>query len=404
MTDIREADASAYLDIDRVRGAVAGSGFAAIVAMSPANVAYLSGYRDPDLWMPSERLHVVIWPAGGAPVLVMPGPNATRHGGHGEQDWTGPEQDWTGPEQDVPLVGGIRPCDNDQLAVARAVAEVVSERGVADAVLGVELGNVPFKVGRELARLLPGVRMADAAPLLDGLRAIKSPVEVELITEVNRATAECLEFVLASVRPGDTEHQIAGRLASALWERGAHGFGHATLAAGRNSTGWRSTTWHRLPSSRHIDEGMLIRAHWGARIGGYVSDIARNGVVGRATAVQRDRFARISEIHDTVVDAIRPGMLGSDLSELARREYTRLGLDYNWGSIGHSVGLLGDEPPVLLPGVDEPVLAGMMLEIDLGYVGEDGVYQIEDLVHVTVEGAVNITQRLPGRSLIEALY
>jgi Xaa-Pro aminopeptidase len=392
VTDVRNADACAYPDLERVRGSVADSGFAAVVAMSPANVAYLSGYRDPELGMASERLQALIWPAGGEPILVVPRTRAPDRSGQGEQDSTD-------PEQARPLVGDIRACDGDQLAVARAVAEAVSELGVRDAVLGVELGNLPFTVGSELARLLPGLRLEDATALLDGLRAIKSPVEVELITEVNRATAECLEFVLASVRPGDTEHQIAGRIAGALWERGAHGFGHATLAAGG-----RSRSWHPLPSGRRVDEGMLIRTDWGARIDAYASDIARNGVVGMATAVQRDRFARISEIHDTVVDAIRPGTLGSDLSELARREYTRLGLDYNWGSIGHSVGVLGDEPPVLLPGVDEPVLAGMMLGIDLGYVGEDGVHQIKDLVHVTADGAVNITQRLPGRSLIEALY
>ena len=55
------------------------------------------------------------------------------------------------------------------------------------------------------------------------------------------------------------------------------------------------------------------------------------------------------------------------------------------------------------PCPDDFLLAAM-LGIDLGYFGEDEIYQIGDLVHVTPDGAVNITQRLPGRSLIESLY
>jgi Xaa-Pro aminopeptidase len=149
---------------------------------------------------------------------------------------------------------------------------------------------------------------------------------------------------------------------------------------------------------------MLIRTDWGIRIDGYCSDIARNAVVGRASAHQRDRFARISEVHDAIVDAIRPGVLASELSTMAQNEYKRLGLDYNWGIAGHSIGLLAYEPPFLLPEVHEPVLAGMTLAIELGYVADDEVYHIEDLVHVTPDGAVNITQRLPGRSLIESQY
>ena len=44
------------------------------------------------------------------------------------------------------------------------------------------------------------------------------------------------------------------------------------------------------------------------------------------------------------------------------------------------------------------------LEIELGYFGDNEVYHIEDLVHVTSSGAVNLTQRLPGRSLIASGY
>jgi Xaa-Pro aminopeptidase len=391
VADTRVPEACAQLD-GRVRASVRDSGFAAVLAMSPANVAYLSGLRSPDLGTLPGQVHAVIWPAHAEPVIVVP-PGRSLN-------WTDQNhQSFTDVEETRPRIDDIRPYGGDSVGMARMVADVLTELGVVDAVLGVDLVNLPSTITRELSRLLPTVRQEDAGPMLDGLRAIKSPAEVALMTEVNRATAECLELVLASARLGDTELQIAARLTKAVWERGAHACGHALLAAGRRSKAWRP-----VPSNQPLDEGVLIRASWGIRINGYASNIARNAVVGRASAAQRDRFARISEVHDTIVDAILPGVRSSDLCRLAQREYKRLGLDYNWGSIGHGIGLLNCEPPLLLPDIHEPVVAGMMLAIDLGHFSEDEAYQIEDLVHVTVDGAVNITQRLPGRSLIESLY
>ena len=229
-----------------------------------------------------------------------------------------------GPDEISPHLHDVRPYDGGGVEMVRVVADVLTELGVLDASLGVELGYLPLSVSRELARLLPGVRQEDAGPLLDGLRAIKSPAEVALLTEVNRATAESLEFVLCEVTPADTEQQIAARITTELWERGAHSFAHVTLAAGP-----RATDCYPVPSNRPVEAGQLVRTQWGIRIDGYCSATARNAVVGRASAQQRDRFARISEVHDAIVDEIRPGVLASDLAAMARTEYQRVGLDYN---------------------------------------------------------------------------
>jgi Xaa-Pro aminopeptidase len=392
VTDISNRNGRLYLDVERVRRLVDGSRFAALLVMSPENVSYLSASPHSGPGALPKRPQVVVWPADGSPVLVAPRAR--------QPHWTGVgERSSLGPDEISPHLHDVRPYDGGGVEMVRVVADVLTELGVLDASLGVELGYLPLSVSRELARLLPGVRQEDAGPLLDGLRAIKSPAEVALLTEVNRATAESLEFVLCEVTPADTEQQIAARITTELWERGAHSFAHVTLAAGP-----RATDCYPVPSNRPVEAGQLVRTQWGIRIDGYCSATARNAVVGRASAQQRDRFARISEVHDAIVDEIRPGVLASDLAAMARTEYQRVGLDYNWGAVGHSIGLVGYEPPHLRPDVHEPVLAGMMLAINLGYLGDVEAYQIEDLVYVTADGAVNITQRLPGRSLIESQY
>ena len=274
---------------------------------------------------------------------------------------------------------------------------LLTDRGVTSGTLAVEFRSLPLKVSLELRRLLPGLTQQDGWPLLNELRKVKSPAEVEVMTRANRLTAESLEKVLGSVRPGLSEREIGAQLAEELWSRGADELSHSVLGAGP-----RAASWHPWPTGQGLEDGMLIRSDWGVRIDGYTSDIARNAVVGRASAGQKDTFARISEVHDTLVAAVKPGVLASDLSAIARREYARVGLEYRWGLVGHGIGMVIHEEPQLLLDVHDPVVEGMTLEIELGYFGETGGYHIEDMVHVTASGAVNLTQRDPNRRLIES--
>jgi Xaa-Pro aminopeptidase len=96
-------------------------------------------------------------------------------------------------------------------------------------------------------------------------------------------------------------------------------------------------------------------------------------------------------------------VVASDLAALARREYARVGLEFRWGLVGHGIGLVIHEEPQLLLDVHDPIVEGMTMEIELGYFGDTGGYHIEDLVHVTANGAVNLTKLEPERKLIESV-
>lgn len=378
-----------YADIGRFRACLEATGWGAVVVAAPENVGYLSGFYHPDMRINPERLHIVVWPAVGEPVIVVPTPRADHWVGSGDGSWIG-------PEESRPCIADVRPYSGEDLEMVDVVVEVLREIGLQRASIGVEVRNLPLKVADELQRCFPGVTFKDAWPLLDSVRAIKTPAERELMAAINRATAEALEQVLASAQSGDTEAEISARLAHELWLRGAHELSHGVLAAGR-----RSASWHPMPSRQPVTDGMMIRTDWGIRVDGYTSDIARNAVVGRASPSQRQLFARVSEAHDAIVASIRPGVIASDIAGLARREYDRLGLDYRWGMVGHSIGLVTHEAPQLIPDVEQPILENMMLEVELGYFADDEVIHIEDLVHVTAGGAVNITQPEP-RVLIES--
>lgn len=378
-----------YADAARLRKMVDDSGFAAVLAAWPENVGYLSGFYHPDMRVNWERLHLVVWPAGGDPAYVVPRARAVG--------WDGAAgRSFIGPEESAPFITDIRPYDGENLDMVRAAADVLRDRGVTRGTLGVELRTLPVKVGFELTRLLPGLDQCDAWPLFNEMRKVKSQAELAHLTHVNRVTADVLESVLATARAGETERDLAARLAAELWRHGADELSHSVLGAGR-----RGHTWHPWPGNQLLEDGMLLRTDWGIRIGGYTSDIARTAVVGTASAAQRDLFARVAEVHDEVVAAVRPGVVPADLVALAQRHYARLGLEYRWGMIGHGIGMVIHEEPQLLADEHDPIVEGMALEIELGYFGEHEGYHIEDLVHVTADGAVNLTQGQRPRVLME---
>ena len=379
-----------YADVVRIRSLLEQSRFSAVIAAWPENVGYLSGFYHPDMRVNWERLHLVIWPSGGDPAYVIPRPRADNWNGK-----TAPP--FIGPEESTPVIDDIRGYDGEELEMVRVAAEVLADRHVTRGLLGLEFRTLPVKVGYELSRILPSLRHADAWPLFNEMRKRKTAAEVDVLHRANLMTAKALEHALAHAQPGQSEREVASGLASALYAAGADELSHTVLSAGQ-----RSRTWHPWPSSQILEEGMLIRADWGVRIDGYTSDIARTAVVGRASRATRDTFARICDVHDLVVAAVRPGVLASELVVLAKREYARRGLEYRWGLAGHGVGLVIHEEPQLLADVHEPIVPGMTLEIELGYFGEREGYHIEDLVYVTDHAAVNLTRGEEPRRLIES--
>jgi Xaa-Pro aminopeptidase len=379
-----------YADVERIQRLIRESGFDAVIAAWPENVGYLSGFYHPDMWVNWERLHIVVWPAEGEPGFVVPQMRADL--------WNGAD---TAPfitdEDSRPFIADIRGFEGEQLDMVRAVADVLIDRGLTAGRVGVEFRSLPVKVSAELTRLLPRLVQSDGWPLLNQLRQVKTPAEVEVMTRANRLTADLLEDALRNVRPGQTEREIGAKLAGELFSHGADELSHSILGVGP-----RAASWHPWPTGLKLVEGMLIRSDWGIRMDGYTSDIARSAVVGKASTEQKDTFARLSEAHDTVVAAVKPGVLASDLAALARREYARLGLEFRWGLIGHGIGLVIHEEPQLLLDVHDPIVEGMTMEIELGYFGDGGGYHIEDLIHVTASGAINLTQVDPNRKLIES--
>jgi len=380
---------SRYADIGRIRRLLDESQFDAIVSTWPENTHYLSGFYHPDMRLTWERLHIVVWPTNGPPVYVVPSPRA--------DPWNGVDSGTWAPEERRPHIRDIRGYSGEQDQMIDVVAETLIEMGITSGLVGVEHRATPYKIIDGLQRRVPKLRYADAWPLLNEIRKVKTPAEVEVLTHINQLTARHLQSGLQSIRVGETERNVASRITDALMREGAHELAHSIFGGG-----CRAGQWHPWPGLKKLEAGMLIRTDWGVRVDGYCSDIARTAVVGPATREQRTRFDRISAVHDVIVEAARPGVIARELVQLARREYERRGEEFRWSIVGHGIGLVLHEEPQLTIDYDEPLVEGMTLEIELGWVDPTQGFHIEDFVYVGRDETVNLTTPPGTRALIES--
>lgn len=378
-----------YADTERISRFVNESPFDAVVSTWPENTGYLSGFYHPDMRLTWERLHIVVWPTHGTPVYVVPNARADT--------WNGVDSDTWAPEETRPFIADIRGYKGEGDHMIDVVAESLTEMGILSGLIGVERRATPFKVIDGLGHRMAGLRFADAWPLLNEIRKIKTPAEVDILTRINQMTARHLEAQLSTLRAGETERQVAARVTDALMRDGAQELTHSIFGAG-----CRGGQWHPWPSNNTLEEGMLIRTDWGVRVDGYCSDIARTAVVGTATREQRTRFDRISAVHDVIVEAARPGVVPRELVDLARGEYERQGEEFRWSIVGHGIGLVLHEEPQLTVDYIEPLVEGMTLEIELGWVDPTQGFHIEDFVYIGKDGTTNLTTAPGTRALIES--
>jgi Xaa-Pro aminopeptidase len=359
--DPRLCERARYLDVERIRRAVDEGPYDAVVCLSPENVPYFSGFYNMDIRLIPERLHIIVWRRGQEPSFVVMQRRA---------------------EQLTPrhtFISDVRGYQGEGLDSMRVLAEAL---GGARTV-GVEGRSFPGGHLLDLRERLPGLRFADAHDWFERLRGVKTPAERETIIRGARITCEAIDAAFREARPGETERRIAARMQYEMLARGIDMINAPLLAAGP-----RTGLWHALPGDHPVEPGMLIKTDSGGYIDGYYSDIARTVVMGRATPRQRDIHAKCTEIKHRIVAAMRPGLTAAELAELGRAAYRDVGLEFRWHILGHSIGLAIHEAPQIYPWVKEPLEAGMMMMIEVGYSDppEDS-FHVEDLVEVTETGA-----------------
>ncbi len=232
--------------------------------------------------------------------------------------------------------------------------------------------------------------MIPNADLMSSLRMVKSAEEVELIRAASNIAEGALEDVVAGLRPGMTEQEVAARLEFEFRMRGASGPSFDTIVL----FGPRSSLPHGQPGPTPLHSGDIVLIDLGCRRKGYCSDLTRTFAYDTIPDSWFDEiYAVVLKAQEAALDAVRPGARCAELDAIARTVIADAGYAKQFGhGLGHGVGIEIHEAPRVNSESDTELAPGMVITIEPGiYLAGRGGVRIEDLVVVTNDGCNVLT-------------
>jgi Xaa-Pro aminopeptidase len=154
---------------------------------------------------------------------------------------------------------------------------------------------------------------------------------------------------------------------------------------------------HAQPSDRLISEGETVIIDYGARCGGYCSDITRTFMIGQQTEKFNTVYNIVLGAQMTALSVIEKGMSARAADALARGMIENAGYGEFFGhGLGHGVGLETHESPRIGSLSDDILQDGMVFTVEPGiYIENFGGVRIEDMVLVTETGREILSNRIP---------
>ncbi|MFJ8916080.1 M24 family metallopeptidase [Amycolatopsis sp. NPDC102389] len=284
-------------------------------------------------------------------------------------------------------VPDVRNLSWSSVDTAHAIADGLRERGLEYTTIAVEKAFLPVDAGEVLRAELPGATFVDAHPVLEGVRAIKSPQELELVRTASVGIIESMAATFAASRPGETKIEIVERFRREQTDRGLV-FDYCLVSCG--------SEFNRAPSSRVWQEGEALSLDSGGMYQGYIGDLARMAVAGEPTGLMRDLLAEVESVQQSVRAAVTPGRRGGDIFALADKALAGCPHADEMFFVGHGMGLITHEAPRLTgtgpvpyPADHEeaPLEVGMVLSLETTLSNpEVGIVKLEDTLIVTDDG------------------
>lgn len=263
----------------------------------------------------------------------------------------------------------------------------------------------------EEARETQYPRTKPLEPLLQSLRMIKQPEELEMIKKAVSITHSAFLRVLDKMQSGLFEYQVEAEIIGEFVGRGAEGHAFEPIVA----CGKNALVLHYVENNCLCKEGELLLLDFGAEVNHYAADCSRTiPVNGRFTIRQRQLYDAVLRVFRKARGLMTPGTLMADfhqtVGEIWEEEHMALGLytraekeshegteplwkNYFMHGTSHSMGLDVHDPFDRL----KPFEPGMVLTCEPAiYLPDEGVgIRLENDILITELGPVDLMEHIP---------
>lgn len=376
-------------------------GLDALVATSPENVTYASGYWALSQWIRRGPQVYVLLPVGNLEQARVITPTSLLDQLVDQEDvWVRKVSRYGFFHVDR-AAGDMTPLDErllglfeqpDEKDAITALVNAVRAQGLDHGTLGIdEMGLMPGHWER-IRQELPDARLVPAMKIFREIRAVKTPEEIERLRRVATLAEDSVAAALRLARPGITEIEMARAFHATTAE------GDGTPVLGCLGFGTRSAMPNVYPSDAKLAAGDVIRFDVGGRYRNYRADIARIAVLGEPAKKLVDYHRALHNGVLAAFEAIRPGVKASAVYQAAMDATRRSGIaHYQRSHVGHGIGLDGYDMPDLTPANQQVIEEGMVMCVETPYYefGWCGL-QVENTVVVRKDG-VELLHREDGQ-------
>ena len=348
-----------------------------LLLMSEADVRYFSGFHTL-FWQSPTRPWFLFVPAAGKPIAVIPEIGAALM----RQTWIEDIRTWSAPAP-----------QDDGISLLRDLLAPLAQR---NARLGILKGHetalrMPLGDWERLMQALPGLQLADATGLVQGLRMVKSAAEIDKLAHICAIGSASFDQVPAQVSQGMPLEEVFRTFRREALAQGADDLPY--LVGGAGPGGYIDVI--SPPSRRPLQAGDVLMLDTGATWDGYFCDFDRNFAIGSADAAACRAYDVLWRATEAGLAAARPGNSCRDLFLAMQGVIAELddqGGDI--GRLGHGLGMQLTEQPSHASFDQTELQAGMVLTLEpsLCY-GNSLIMVHEENIVIRPQGAELLTTR-----------
>ena len=248
-------------------------------------------------------------------------------------------------------------------------------------------------------------------PILQDLRCVKSPFEVDIIQQACTITEKGFRRILEFVKPGVMEYEIEAEYLHEFVRNRSDGFAYEPIVGG----GANSCVLHYLDNNQALQDGDVLLMDVGAAYGNYNSDMTRTiPVNGKFTDRQRAVYNAVLRVKEEATKLLKQGNripeYHAAVGKLMEKELVDLGLldlidiknenpewpaykKYFMHGTSHHLGLDVHD----VASIYKRFEPGMVFTVEPGiYIPEEGIgIRIEDNIVITENGQLNLMEDIP---------
>ncbi|MCB1024714.1 MAG: aminopeptidase P family protein [Acidobacteria bacterium] len=264
-----------------------------------------------------------------------------------------------------------------------------------------------------LAERMPGIEIKDLSPILDQMRMIKSPAELDAIRKATRLSGLALMESMRSTKPGMKEYELDAVAKYVYYRNGAQGDAYYSLIA----TAQNAYFPHYHEGKSTMKDGDFLLMDYAPDYGYYMSDLTRMWPVnGTFTRDQRDLYGFYLACYKSILYNIKAGKAPAEIAQKAVGEmeqhlqkatfskdiYKKAAAEFvnsykagmtRRSTLGHWVGMATHDVGT----IDGKLRAGMVFTIEPALrVPEEMIYiRLEDLVIIHENSVEIVSEFVP---------